>query len=87
MLALSLDMGGTHIGCGVVRDDELLGSASLDSELARSLESLLPCIAEMLRTLLKDNGVTADECDGIAVGFPGIVDVQNGRILSTLNKI
>lgn len=86
MLALSLDMGGTHIGCGVVRDDELLGSASLDSELARSLESLLPCIAEMLRTLLKDNGVTAEECDGIAVGFPGIVDVRNGRILSTLKK-
>jgi len=86
MLALSLDMGGTHIGCGVVRDDELLGSASLDSELARSLESLLPSIAEMLRTLLKDNGVTAEECDGIAVGFPGIVDVRNGRILSTLKK-
>jgi glucokinase len=86
MLALSLDMGGTHIGCGVVRDDELLGSASLDSELARSLESLLPCIAEMLRTLLKDNGVTAEECDGIAAGFPGIVDVRNGRILSTLKK-
>jgi len=86
MLALSLDMGGTHIGCGVVRDDELLGSASLDSELARSLESLLPCIAEMLRTLLKDNGVTAEDCYGIAAGFPGIVDVRNGRILSTLKK-
>ena len=24
MLALSLDIGGTHIGCGVVRDNELL---------------------------------------------------------------
>jgi ROK family len=86
MVALSLDMGGSHIGCGVVRDNELLGSASLDSELARSLESLLPCIADVLRTLLKDSGVTAEECDGIAIGFPGIVDVRNGRILSTLKK-
>ena len=86
MLALSLDMGGTHIGCGVVRDDELLGSASLDSELARSLESLLPSIADVFRTLLKDSSVTAEECGGIAIGFPGIVDVRNSRILSTLKK-
>ena len=86
MLALSLDMGGTHIGCGVVRDNELLGSASLDSELARSLESLLPSIAEVLRILLKDSGVAAKQCGGIAIGFPGIVDVRNGRILSTLKK-
>ena len=86
MLALSLDMGGTHIGCGVVRDDELLASASLDSELAKSLESLLPWITEVLRTLLKESGTTTKECTGIAVGFPGIVDVRNGRILSTLKK-
>ena len=86
MVALSLDMGGSHIACGVVRDDELLGSASLDSELATSLESFLPSIVEVLRTLLRDTGVTAKECDGIAIGFPGIVEVRNGRILSTLKK-
>jgi glucokinase len=86
MLALSLDMGGTHIGCGIVRDNELLGSTSLDSELAGSLESLLPCVAEALRALLKESDATAEECAGIAIGFPGIVDVRNGRILSTLKK-
>jgi glucokinase len=86
MLALSLDMGGTHIGCGVVRDNELLGSTSLNSELAGSLESLLPCVTEALRTLLKESGATAEDCHGIAIGFPGIVDVRSGRILSTLKK-
>jgi glucokinase len=86
MLALSLDMGGTHIGCGVVRDNELLGSRSLDSELAGSLESQLPCVTVALRDLLKESGATAEECEGLAIGFPGIVDVRNGRILSTLKK-
>lgn len=86
MLALSLDMGGTHIGCGVVRDNELLASSSLDSELAQSLESLLPCVTAELKKILKECGATAEECDGIAVGFPGIVDVRNGCILSTLKK-
>jgi glucokinase len=86
MLALSLDLGGTHIGCGLVRDKELLGSSSLDSDRAESLESLLPCVIEELKRILKESGATIEECDGIAIGFPGIVDVRNGRILSTLKK-
>ena len=28
MLALALDMGGTHIGCGVVEEDRLLAHAA-----------------------------------------------------------
>jgi glucokinase len=86
MLALSLDMGGTHIACGVVRDNELLGSSSLDSELGESLESLLPFVTAALNKILKESGVTTEQCDGVAMGFPGIVDVRNGRILSTLKK-
>jgi glucokinase len=86
MLALALDIGGTHIGCGVVRDNELLGSTSLDSERAESLESLLPCAAAALKRILHESGVTAEQCDGVAIGFPGIVDVCHGRILSTLKK-
>jgi glucokinase len=86
MLALSVDMGGTHIGCGVVRDRELLGSISLDSERAESLESLLPCVTAMIKKILHESGANAGGCEGIAIGFPGIVDVRNGRILSTLKK-
>ena len=86
MLALSLDMGGTHIGCGLVRDNELLASSSLDSEPAQSLESLLPAVAAELKKMLQECGLTAEECHGIAIGFPGIVDARRGRILSTLKK-
>jgi len=86
MLALALDIGGTHIGCGVVRDDELLHSTSLDSERAESLESLLPFVTTALKRILHESDVTAEQCAGVAIGFPGIVDVYRGRILSTLKK-
>jgi glucokinase len=79
-------MGGTHIGCGVVKDSELLGSVSLNSEQAGSFELLLPRVTEALTDLLKMSGVRAEECAGIAIGFPGIVDVRSGRILSTFKK-
>jgi len=52
MLALSLDVGGTHIGCAIVRDREALDFASLDAEKATSLASLLPSITGTLRRLL-----------------------------------
>ncbi len=86
MLALALDMGGTHIGCGVVRDHELLASSSRDFGRAESLAALLHSIAATLKTLLKHTGSTPGECAGLAIGFPGIVDTRTGRILSTLKK-
>ena len=61
MFALSLDLGGTHIGCTVVRDREVLAFASFDSEKAASLASLLPSITDTLRQLLAEAGASAME--------------------------
>jgi len=86
MRALALDMGGTHIGCGVVDEGRLLAHASLDAEGASSLADLLPAVADTLRGLLSEADVAAKECVGIAIGFPGIVDAYHGTIYSTLKK-
>lgn len=86
MLALSLDMGGTHIGCAVVRDQQILASDSLATEGAKGLASILSLIAQTLQRLLDEAGVTLTACSGLAVGFPGIIDARSGRILSTLKK-
>lgn len=86
MLALSLDMGGTHVGCALVRDREILDFVSLDSERAAGLASLLPVIGNTLRASLAKAGAKLADCAGIAIGFPGIVDARTGRILSTLKK-
>ena len=59
MLALSLDVGGTHIGCAIVRDREALAFASLDAEKATSLASLLLSIIDTLRQLLAKAGAAA----------------------------
>lgn len=86
MRALALDMGGTHIGCGVVDEDRLLAHTSIDAEGATSLADLLPVVADTLRALLRKAHTTAKECVGVAIGFPGIVDAYHGTIHSTLKK-
>lgn len=86
MKALSLDMGGTHIGCALVEDRRILATGGLSSEAAQSLTSLLPSLASVLRSLLEQAGVETSDCAGVAIGFPGIVDARTGTILSTLKK-
>jgi glucokinase len=86
MKALSLDMGGTHIGCALIEDRSVLGSTSIQSEHAQSLASMLPAITETLNTLLHSNSVQPRDCAGLAIGYPGIVNTRTAAILSTLKK-
>jgi predicted NBD/HSP70 family sugar kinase len=74
--ALSLDMGGTHIGCGLVEDERLLASTTVPSSGARGLNSLLGTIERALHSLLEKAGLRPADCAGLAMGFPGIVDAH-----------
>jgi glucokinase len=79
-------MGGTHIGCAVVRDQKILACSSLATESANGLASILPLIAQTLQRLLDESGESLSACAGLAVGFPGIIDARTSCILSTLKK-
>ena len=68
MLALSLDMGRTHIGHGVSETNELLGSTSLDSEPAGFARIDFAGRHDGASALLKESGATAELCEGIANG-------------------
>ena len=84
--ALAIDMGGSHIGCGLVENERLLACAEIASEGARQLGDLLPAITAQLQSLLDESGAAPSDCAGIGIGFPGIVDARDGSIHSTLKK-
>lgn len=86
MKAIAVDFGGTHIGCGVVDDARLLAQSSIPFVAESGIASALPVVAETLQKLLKQAGVEARSCIGIAISFPGIVDVRTNAILTTLKK-
>jgi glucokinase len=86
MKALALDMGGTHIGCGLVEDRSLLAQMSIACEDTGGLEALFPAIMSAVESVLEQAGAKLGDCAGLVLGFPGIVDTRSGLIRSTLDK-
>ena len=77
--ALAVDIGGTHAACALVEGRAVLAETSLAISDCRRLRDLLPELSRCLRSLAPN----AESIGGLAVSFPGIVDLQTGRILST----
>ncbi len=83
MSVLALDLGGSHVGCAVVENGLVLASSDVATN-GRWLRELLPELAARLRDNCRASGTSAEECRGIGIGFPAIVDSRSGEILSTL---
>jgi glucokinase len=83
---LAIDIGGTHISCGLVAEKHLLASEEVVARGPERLGDLLPAIGVTLQALLQRCDVRASECAGIGIGFPGIVDARDSSIHSTLKK-
>ena len=86
MRVLSVDLGGTHAMCGIVEERTILACEAIDADSTQGLRSLLPCVVEKFRALFENQGLSWEDFEGIAVGFPGLVDTRTGRVLSTNAK-
>jgi glucokinase len=86
MKALVVDFGGSHAGCGLVEDRRLVGFEEIDLTGATKIGLALPKVEECFRRMLKANGMTSGDCDGIAIGLPGVVDARSSRMLSARAK-
>jgi glucokinase len=85
MTVLALDLGGSHIGCGIVEGGRVLAVSTINGA-ARSRANVLSQLKAALLETCQSAGVRSESCSGIGVGFPGVVDGQSGEILSTLGN-
>lgn len=85
MSVLGLDLGGSHITCGIVRDADVLASFTLKTE-AHALTPLLPELAQRLRAICDSMSIPLSSCRGLGIGFPAVVDGRNNEILATHGK-
>ena len=85
MLALVLELGGSHASCALAQDETLLAQQTLQLDKS-GLRPMLPALEKLMRDVLNEANVSAKNCAGLVLGFPGFVDSRSGRVISTNAK-
>jgi len=84
--AIGIDLGGSHASIAVVKDEKLLACEQVSLDSARPLRPALDVFAAVIRKLLAEVQLTAEDCKGVALGFCGLADARIGRVVSTNKK-
>lgn len=82
-VGIGVDMGGTRIKIGLVKDGVLVAGLKIPASAHVTLTERLEEIADQIDTLLTENNCTPA---GIGIAFPGIVDSDRFTILSKYVK-
>ncbi|NIF05584.1 ROK family protein [Chryseobacterium sp. Tr-659] len=83
---IAIDMGGTKIKIGIVKDARILASISIDAHSNNGLRERLPFIQEAVENLLYQQKFSTADISGLGIASPGIVDSIRKKILSIDKK-
>jgi glucokinase len=83
---LAIDLGGSHASCAIVRDRTILTSEAIPADGSENLSALLVRALDAFKRLANELELSLKDCDGIAIGFPGLVSTRATRVLSTNAK-
>ena len=86
MKVLAIDLGGSHATCALVSERTIVAQKTVSYANNENLMSILPLISGAFNSLASENGFTFSECAGLAIGFCGLVDTKNRRVLSTKGR-
>jgi glucokinase len=86
MRALAIDIGGSHATCALVSDRSILAKKTISYSNNEKLIEILPKIAEAFEVLVAEQNLGFQDFSGIAVGFCGLVDTKNRKVLSTKGR-
>ena len=83
---IGVDLGGTNIACGLVDDcGKILLKKSTPTLASREADEITADIIELIKTVIKDGGVSEDDIKSIGVGCPGAVDDNSGIVVNCNN--
>lgn len=78
-LILGLDIGGTSINAGIMKDGELIEKREIPTPSQEPQEVILSTIADFIASYF------SHEIDGIGIGIPGLVDAEKGIVYNLEN--
>src|SRR5437773_8554777 len=84
--SIGIDLGGTRIKSGLVKNNILIEKKIIDAESNKGLQSNLHKLETAIEDLLKKYEVKPGMLQGIGLAFPGIVNPVSKKIISTNKK-
>ncbi len=85
-MVIAIDIGGTFVKIGLVDNAQIIVKTSIKSQPQTDFENTITDIENTIKTLLKEYSFSKNNIEGIGIGFPGIVDSVNMKVLSTNKK-
>lgn len=83
---IGIDLGGTIIKVGLMREGEMIGFKTLPTVSRKGLRINLPFIEEAIEQLLIESDVDTRELGSIGLAFPGIVNPVSRTVISANEK-
>lgn len=81
-----IDLGGTNIAVGIVNENyEILGKASVKTNLPRSAEEIADDMAKTTIAAAENAGITLDDIMWVGVGTPGAANGKTGMVIYSNN--
>lgn len=86
-MRIGVDVGGMSIKFGLVNEQyEIIAGKVIDTHReTQSAEEIIGRMAEAVKELLEENGLTQADCEGIGIACPGTSDPVNGVIVYSNN--
>src|SRR5205809_3947196 len=84
--SIGIDLGGTRIKSGLVKNNILIEKKIIDAESNKGLQSNLHKLETAIDDLLKKYEVKPGMLQGIGLAFPGIVNPLSKKIIATNKK-
>jgi len=78
---IGIDLGGTTMTAGLVDENyEIVGKITWATRLPRPAEDLEKALAELCRSVAKENGVNFSQVEYVGIGTPGSVNFTTGFV-------
>lgn len=83
---IGVDIGGTNIVCGLVDEQgKVLKLTKFPTEAHQGSDAVIGRLAEAIRTLCREEGLSPDQLAAVGAGVPGFVDPEHGLSVQTVN--
>ena len=78
---IGIDLGGTTMTAGVVNENcEIVGKLTWATRLPRPAQDLEKAMADLCRTVARDNGISFADIEYVGIGTPGSVNFTTGFV-------